>query len=86
MQCDVLQCDAHRWSEGLAWKTDRMYERVTRGLSYPDTRERCNGRIEDYNEAVNAFLLEHEFEALRRALRREPWSGGGEDSRRGRGG
>ena len=57
--------DARRWSEGLAWMTDRMYERVARGLSYPDTLERCNGRIEDYNEAVNAFLLEHGFEALR---------------------
>ena len=45
--------------------TDRVYERVARGLSHSDTLERCNGRIEDYNEAVNAFLLEHGFEALR---------------------
>ena len=45
--------------------TDRVYERVARGLSHSDTLERCNGRIEDYNEAVNAFLLELGFEALR---------------------
>ena len=58
--------DSRRWwSEGLAWMTDRMYECVARGLSHPDTLERCNGRIEDYNEAVNAFLLEHGFEVLR---------------------